>query len=215
MMDSLQFEQTPQQAVVHDGPKQERSLLTRQQLIDAARTIFARDGFDKASLQDISALAGKTRGAFYTHFEDKEDVFFAIFEQDIAGDQEKFRKRLKRASNKEKRVMALASHIVDLVQDKERMLLTLEFKMYVLRHPHKQQRLADLHTAICIQGCGVDMELLLPELYPEAGSRKTRQHVAQFGAIIDGLALNRLFDPQGMDSATLLKLAVAGVRAVL
>jgi len=70
------------------GEKQERSLVTRQELIDAARRIFARDGFEVARLQDIAAAAGKTRGAFYAHFQDKEDVFFAIFEQDIARDQQ-------------------------------------------------------------------------------------------------------------------------------
>ena len=57
--------------------KQRRALETRQQLISAARTIFARDGFAEARLEEIAAEAGKTRGAFYAHFRDKEDVLFS------------------------------------------------------------------------------------------------------------------------------------------
>ena len=67
--------------------KQERSLNTRAELLEAARKVFARDGFERARLEDIAEEAGKTRGAFYAHFEDKEDVFFAIFEQDVARSQ--------------------------------------------------------------------------------------------------------------------------------
>ncbi|MGA8532191.1 MAG: TetR family transcriptional regulator, partial [Acidobacteriaceae bacterium] len=63
--------------------KQERALATRSELIAAARAIFTRDGFESARIEDIAANAGKTRGAFYANFRDKEDVFFAIFEEDL------------------------------------------------------------------------------------------------------------------------------------
>ena len=56
--------------------KQGRAILTRTQLTDAARRIFARNGFEISSVEEIAAAAGKTRGAFYANFKDKEDVFF-------------------------------------------------------------------------------------------------------------------------------------------
>ncbi len=71
------------------APKQERSRATRAQLIAAAREIFARDGYEMARLEDIAAAAGKTRGAFYAHFEDKEQLFFAIFEDDLTQDDQR------------------------------------------------------------------------------------------------------------------------------
>jgi AcrR family transcriptional regulator len=195
--------------------QQERSLRTRQQLIDAARKTFARDGFDRARLHDIAAMAGKTRGAFYSHFQNKEDVFFAIFEQDSARDQLSALKRLRRATTKEGRLKAFAEHLVSIITDKERMLLGLEFKMYALRTERGQQRLADLHTDMCIRGKDKEFELLLPELYAKKGKAARRVNVALLSSLIDGMGLNSMFNPAGLDSATLNKQALAWVKAII
>src|SRR6202034_3698599 len=66
--------------------RQRRGIVTRSHLIRAARHIFARDGFEHARIEDIALRARKTRGAFYDNFKDKEDVFLAIFEEDMARD---------------------------------------------------------------------------------------------------------------------------------
>src|ERR1700744_2582817 len=70
------------------GPfqRQPRGILTRSHLMRSARHIFARDGFEHARIEDIALRARKTRGAFYDNFKDKEDVFLAIFEEDMARD---------------------------------------------------------------------------------------------------------------------------------
>lgn len=56
------------------------SLKTRQDLIQAALKVFYHQGVTKAALQEIAQEAGVTRGAFYWHFKNKEDLFEAIFE---------------------------------------------------------------------------------------------------------------------------------------
>ena len=180
------------------GGKQERSVVTRQELIDAARRIFARDGFEVARLQDIAAAAGKTRGAFYAHFQDKEDVFFAIFEQDIARDQQTYLKELNHSSTYEERVAILVRNVEDIIYDKDRALLYLEFKMYAIRHPHKRKRLADLHVLMCARGAAAAKLALLPELQSDDPDEQ-RSRTAQFGLVIDGIALNRYFDPVGLN----------------
>src|SRR5579872_6765002 len=58
--------------------QQLRTETTRRKLLGAAERIFARSGFEAARLEDIAALAGYTRGAFYANFEGKEDIFFAL-----------------------------------------------------------------------------------------------------------------------------------------
>ena len=70
------------------GPfqRQRRGIITRSELIRSARHIFARDGFEHARIEDIAMRARKTRGAFYDNFKDKEDVFLAIFEEDVFRD---------------------------------------------------------------------------------------------------------------------------------
>ena len=76
------------QSVSTRPKKQDRAIATRKHLTDAARQVFARDGFELARVEDIAAAAGKTRGAFYANFKDKEDIFFAIFEENLARDRE-------------------------------------------------------------------------------------------------------------------------------
>lgn len=63
---------------------------TRSRLLDAAEGVFLEKGVSRASLNDIAAAAGATRGAIYWHFKDKLDLFNAVmdrvrepFEQDF------------------------------------------------------------------------------------------------------------------------------------
>lgn len=54
--------------------------MTRTRLIEAAETLFIRHGFDSTSVDDISELAGYSRGAFYSNFEDKDQVLLAVID---------------------------------------------------------------------------------------------------------------------------------------
>jgi AcrR family transcriptional regulator len=175
---------------------QERAIQTRQDLLDAARRIFARDGFEVARLQDIAEAAGRTRGALYAHFKDKEDLFFALFEEDLARDHELSSRQLRPHPSREERVSTLTAQLESILQDRRRMLLYLEFKMYAIRHPHRQKRLADLHAAICDQGISNKIELLPALAIADRESR--RRAVAAVGAVLDGLAINLYFDPEGL-----------------
>ena len=54
---------------------------TRQQIIAAARTVFAERGVSRTTLAQIATKAGVTRGAIYWHFANKPALFFAMLEQ--------------------------------------------------------------------------------------------------------------------------------------
>lgn len=178
------------------APVQDRALQTRQDLLDAARRVFARDGFELARLEDIARAAGKTRGALYTHFANKEDLFFALIEQDIARSSDVFEEKLSPKSTFEERVAVICGELVDLLRDRRRVLLYLEFKMYTLRHPQKQKRLADLHADVCRAGSARKLDLI-PEFRRETEQARRRTG-GNFGAVLDGLALNMYFDPEGL-----------------
>lgn len=179
------------------GHKQERALVTRQHLMKAAREVFTRDGFESARIEDIAAQAGKTRGAFYDNFKDKEDVFFAIFEEDIARDQERVIEELTAAPDLDARIAVLAEHLEELLRDKERIMLNLEFKMYVIRHPQKRKRLMGLFSEMSLRCSMTKINTLFPELVG-AVVQKRRQLSLEVGAVIDGLALNSLFNPEAL-----------------
>lgn len=54
---------------------------TRAKLISAARAAFASQGYAAASMDDLTADAGLTRGALYHHFKDKKGLLQAVIEQ--------------------------------------------------------------------------------------------------------------------------------------
>src|SRR5918911_1223192 len=58
----------------------ERTEETRQELVAAATRVFAREGFHGASLDQIAREAGYSTGAIYWHFEGKDDLFLAVYE---------------------------------------------------------------------------------------------------------------------------------------
>src|SRR3954451_3438672 len=52
---------------------------TRSALIEAARPLFAERGYSDVATEEIVAAARVTRGALYYHFEDKRDLFRAVY----------------------------------------------------------------------------------------------------------------------------------------
>jgi TetR/AcrR family transcriptional repressor of nem operon len=54
---------------------------TREALLRAGEELFGKRGLDGPSLDDICAAAGKTRGAFYVHFEDRDAFLVAVMER--------------------------------------------------------------------------------------------------------------------------------------
>jgi AcrR family transcriptional regulator len=60
----------------------ERREATTGALLDAARELFARDGYAATSLDAVVAKAGVTKGALYHHFDGKRELFRAVFERE-------------------------------------------------------------------------------------------------------------------------------------
>jgi AcrR family transcriptional regulator len=58
---------------------------TREALIDAAAAEFGARGLDTPSLDAICARAGFTRGAFYVHFRDREELVAAVMQRVLGG----------------------------------------------------------------------------------------------------------------------------------
>jgi AcrR family transcriptional regulator len=61
----------------------ERRAQTRQALVDAAARVFIERGFAGASVESIAEEAGYTRGAFYSNFTSKEELFAELLQQRV------------------------------------------------------------------------------------------------------------------------------------
>lgn len=59
----------------------EEARKTREAILDAATEVFADKGVSKATLESIAKKAKMTRGAFYWHFKNKEDMLAALWER--------------------------------------------------------------------------------------------------------------------------------------
>ena len=126
----------------------ERTRATRRKLLDAAKRIFAQDGFEAARLEDIAAGAGYTRGAFYANFKSKEDIFFALFEEWVRERIESFTSAVRRHSDPAEKLAALRTHYAEQATDRRLVLISMEFKLFALRHPEAHARLRNRHRRI-------------------------------------------------------------------
>ena len=61
--------------------QQSRAKRTREDLLEAARQVFADGGYSRATIDDITNTVGVSKGAYYFHFESKEDILVALVEE--------------------------------------------------------------------------------------------------------------------------------------
>src|SRR3954447_15261603 len=114
---------------------QQKTEETRRRLLLAARKVFARDGFEAARLEDIAQEAGHTRGAFYAHYDSKEDLFFALLEQQAYEHQVQIQRLLSPLSSQKEKLQAIREYYVTKAGDRSWSMLMLEFKLFAARHP--------------------------------------------------------------------------------
>lgn len=63
--------------------RKEKQAETRKQLLDAAERVFLRRGLQGSSVEEISAEAGFTRGAFYSNFKSKDELFVELLQDRV------------------------------------------------------------------------------------------------------------------------------------
>lgn len=58
-------------------------LKTRQKLVDVARQLFAKNGLENTTMNDIAVASGKGRRTLYTYFKNKEEVYYAVIKSEL------------------------------------------------------------------------------------------------------------------------------------
>ncbi len=173
---------------------QQRTEVTKGKLLKAALRIFARNGFEAASIDDIAVEAGYTRGAFYAHFQSKEDLFFAMLEDASHKQFEAITKAMEGLESKRERLDALREYYVSRVADRRWSILILEFKLYALRHPKLRAKLAGMHRSIKSKMKWGDIGRIWKT--PSGHSAEPNEFVrVALQVVLNGLVLERTYDP--------------------
>lgn len=126
--------------------KKRRREETRQKLIDSALTVFATHGLERATVDEIVRDAGFSKGAFYVHFESKEDLFWAMLEGRIETLQETMRGALdttQSVAENERRILE-AIFALDK-KDRHWPALFVEFVAHAARNEKVREKLHEMY----------------------------------------------------------------------
>ncbi|MCQ2257355.1 MAG: TetR/AcrR family transcriptional regulator [Bacteroidaceae bacterium] len=85
---------------------------TRELLVDVARQLFAKNGFENTSMNDIAVIANKGRRTLYTYFNSKDEIYLAVIQSELErlyGRMEEVAR--KNISPEEKMVQLIFSHL--------------------------------------------------------------------------------------------------------
>jgi len=158
--------------------------------LDAAALVFARRGFHAASIDDVAEEASYTKGAVYSNFGSKEELFLAVLEARLHNQVEFFRGLAKQAEQQPVQDLAdLLPRLDDT--DEVWCLLEFEFWLYALRNPDIGERIAELYRQYRAELAPVALPYANPNLLPE-------EVVASAIALYHGLTLQRHTDPAGI-----------------
>ncbi|WP_078285604.1 TetR/AcrR family transcriptional regulator [Mycobacteroides chelonae] len=126
---------------------------TLSRLLDAAAEVFAERGFGTPSIENICTAAGFTRGAFYSNFTSKDELFFALFTRQSEQMSGRFAEVIASVTPSSDPVAVIAEVMAqhDVWQQKW-FLLTTEFTLYAVRQRaagvQLAQRDAELRSAL-------------------------------------------------------------------
>lgn len=193
----------------------ERKRDTRERLLDSAARVFARRGFHSASVEAVAEEAGFTKGAVYSNFTGKEDLFLAMLEARFAERLEAVRAAAAAPGGPGEAARRGGESFVSmLAADPQWPVLFMEFWAYAQRNAAVRRRFAaqvrNLRRAISeifeARADALGLELPVP----------AEQLAAMTFAMATGIALERGLDPQSVPDplfGAMLEMFFAGVRA--
>ena len=124
--------------------RRESKEVTYMRLIAAAERLFIRKGFDDASVGEISETAGYSRGAFYSNFDDKEQVFLAVIDRRRPQVLKALDDIFQQISEPAERIAAVREWFSYQWRLKDFIALRMEFSRRAMRDRSARKHLAEL-----------------------------------------------------------------------
>jgi AcrR family transcriptional regulator len=127
-------------------PKRSRREETRERLIEAAISVLARQGYERATVDQIVGEAGFSKGAFYVHFQAKEDVFWAILDERISRQQDAFLRAVDPAQPIIESIKAILTGLFALDKnDPHWVSLIVEFAAHAARDERVREQISAMY----------------------------------------------------------------------
>jgi AcrR family transcriptional regulator len=176
---------------------------TRDHLLAAAAQVFAERGFHGASLDAVAAAAGFSKGAVYSNFKNKEDLFLALLESIYSREMKLLRATLEASEvPPESRLTDFLPLILDGVgqtpSPENWAVLYMEFALFAMRNPAAQRKLAEIDEA----NIAAVAELLSEEKTGLKGA-ELKKAARIIEALFRGISIMRSLDPSAVDEAFL------------
>jgi AcrR family transcriptional regulator len=173
---------------------------TREYLLKAAEQVFGERGYHGASLDEVAAVAGFTKGAVYSNFKNKDDLFLALLESRYEQEMELLKEILDSAEGPpEAQLGDMVAHIrrqYDTGQDTWTRL-ELEFLLYAMQNPAAREKLVAFRR--------MDIESVARIIEAErkrhgVESSEPADYAARIVvALMRGINIMRLLDPASYD----------------
>jgi AcrR family transcriptional regulator len=176
-------------------PKREA---VRRRLLDAALEVFAERGFDHASLDEVAEAAGLTKGAIYSNFASKDDLFFAMMTDQVLNRIEIVRGALAAGVSDTHAEQALydVGRLLtqEITEQREWQLVFLDFWRRAVRDDDvRAQFVAHRRALRAAIADGVEKIL---EQVPNPGELTVEDVVTVVLALSNGLAIEQYIDPE-------------------
>ncbi len=108
--------------------------LTRTRILEAARRVFERQGFHGSSLDQVAREAGFTKGAVYSAFDSKADLFLTLLAERATQRQQAWEAMSRRATSPEAFVAEVTGGFAQSVsREREWWAAVIEFATFVAR----------------------------------------------------------------------------------
>jgi AcrR family transcriptional regulator len=192
------------------SPRPDVSKERTQQILDAAIKVFSRMGFHKASMDDIVAEAGLSKGALYWYFKSKDEIIAGIldfiFVRELAG----IRQLAQAEGSAEDRLMEFAQLTIAEIKGMLRLIpITYEFYSLAFRNKTVQK--------VARQYFQSYVDALVPTIDQgiargEFRAADAHQVAITLMAIVEGTLLLWVVNPKMMDLEEQLKF---GIRSLL
>lgn len=176
--------------------RKEKQAQTRERLLDAAERIFQREGLATASVARITAEAGYTRGAFYSNFESKEQLFVELLMDRVYKTYLGMNQEIPEQASHEEQLRWTARELRKLQERADtRMFFSLWFEL--LAHAARNPEFAEL-PAMFWKGNRALTTERIKALYAELGRKppaKPKELATALIALDIGLSIQHLVDP--------------------